>query len=755
MSYYAKPWVAVGLSLGVLTIAGCHSSGDTETDSDTVIWKAITFGQSTDLNFASTILPAKIGTNEVLVNGEAVQPGPLAQDFTIESRGGKLANSHDGITFYYTKLSTSKNFTLSADVVVDQIGPETDASPNMQEGAGLMVRDVIGTARQNPQPEGHEEFPAASNMAFNQIRTYKGGDETEIQLSTSYREGIYEPWGTAGNKRTVKSYAENLLVGSQYHMTLSRSNNGFQVSVTTADGETTTDIDGAYPNIVQMIDPDYQYVGFAAARNVKIHVTNAKLEIDADDAKTVDTPKFVAEPAKLRVEISSPTQTAQDAYTVQARANYSGLFSVYQDGAEIIRDKAVAAGDMFAVQTTISGDSSDFVLDYTGTESGMTTTLSSNSFTVTRHSVADPSAVYVSPEGSSTAQGTQADPMSLKEALQLVAPGGTIHLLDGKYASVSLSQSVSGSEGALKNLVADGDNVVFTSRVSVDANYWHLKGMEVAEARLRIKGSYNIFEEMKVHDSPDTGFQISSGDSGRALWASYNQVINVESYNNMDSSRINADGFAAKMRVGDGNTFVNCISHHNIDDGWDLFNKVEDGEDGVVTIKNSVSYSNGRTLDDDNDGNTIGNGFKLGGEGLPVAHVLENNVSYNNNMDGVTDNFNSGSLKIRHVLSVDNARFNFLIRKSPYDDSAASERTFEHNLSDRVNRSSKYNDVVYAHHTSDNWLMQDGESLNSAGEALDQTLAAEIKAAVAYDDGTAAGQRKAALALKAINDARD
>lgn len=42
VSYYAKPWVAVGLSLGVLTIAGCHSSGDTETDSDTVIWKAIT-----------------------------------------------------------------------------------------------------------------------------------------------------------------------------------------------------------------------------------------------------------------------------------------------------------------------------------------------------------------------------------------------------------------------------------------------------------------------------------------------------------------------------------------------------------------------------------------------------------------------------------------------------------------------------------------------------------------------------------------
>ena len=70
-----------------------------------------------------------------------------------------------------------------------------------------------------------------------------------------------------------------------------------------------------------------------------------------------------------------------------------------------------------------------------------------------------------------------------------------------------------------------------------------------------------------------------------------------ESFNNMDKSQINADGFAAKMRIGDGNTFIRCISHHNIDDGWDLFNKVEDGANGVVTILDSISYMNGQTMD--------------------------------------------------------------------------------------------------------------------------------------------------------------
>ncbi|MCV5803108.1 right-handed parallel beta-helix repeat-containing protein, partial [Escherichia coli] len=90
----------------------------------------------------------------VTVNGEAVAAGKLASTFTIESRGGKLANSHEGLTFYYTELPTDVNFTLSADVVLDPLGPETGATPNRQEGAGLMVRDILGAERLVPQPEG-------------------------------------------------------------------------------------------------------------------------------------------------------------------------------------------------------------------------------------------------------------------------------------------------------------------------------------------------------------------------------------------------------------------------------------------------------------------------------------------------------------------------------------------------------------------------------------------------------------------------
>ena len=175
--------------------------------------------------------------------------------------------------------------------------------------------------------------------------------------------------------------------------------------------------------------------------------------------------------------------------------------------------------------------------------------------------------------------------MNLATAMELLAQGGTIYLEDGDYPAITIEATASGNKDNVKNLVAKGDNVRFVGEVIHKAHYWHYTGIEVSGAQFIVHGSHNTFEKMSTHDAPDTGFQITSpAEVGKALWASYNTVIDSESYNNMDKSRINADGFAAKMRVGEGNTFIRCISHHNADDGWDLFNKVEDGPNGAVTI---------------------------------------------------------------------------------------------------------------------------------------------------------------------------
>lgn len=74
-------------------------------------WKAITFGQSTDLNFSSNVLAGKIGVNDVTIAGKKLTPetiADLSKPITLESRGGKIANSHDGLTFFYTKLPVGK-----------------------------------------------------------------------------------------------------------------------------------------------------------------------------------------------------------------------------------------------------------------------------------------------------------------------------------------------------------------------------------------------------------------------------------------------------------------------------------------------------------------------------------------------------------------------------------------------------------------------------------------------------------------------
>ncbi|VFS50615.1 hypothetical protein [Budvicia aquatica] len=70
-------------SILLLLLAAVSFSGasvQTLPDVNDLVWKTVTFGQSTDVNFATNVLPDKIGINQVtLANG---QPVP--------SEGGKL-----------------------------------------------------------------------------------------------------------------------------------------------------------------------------------------------------------------------------------------------------------------------------------------------------------------------------------------------------------------------------------------------------------------------------------------------------------------------------------------------------------------------------------------------------------------------------------------------------------------------------------------------------------------------------------------
>ncbi|ELS0762514.1 exopolygalacturonate lyase [Vibrio vulnificus] len=720
----------------------------TEINVADLTWKAITFGQSTEMNFGSTILPEKVGVNQVTVNGQPIEEGKLLSQFTIESRGGKLANSHEGLTFYYTELPTDVNFTLSADVVLEQLGPETGATPNRQEGAGLMVRDILGAERLVPQPEGHEEFPSASNMVMNLLRSHSRTNDGMTNFNASFREGVYQPWGTAGNRLSRVDYAEGVPYGTAetFRMTLTRTNDGFKVSYRQGDKEQTQDVKGANANIVEMQNPESQYIGFFASRNAKMSVSNVVLQLSPAD--TIDAPKYQAKQEQLMFQLASADRSATQRYPVQARANYSGTVELKHNG-KTVSSKKVNAGELFSQQVELNRDKNQFELTFTAIE-GPTLDKQILRYEVTRVSLPNPLQLHVSPSGTASGNGSAAKPLDFATAVALLPAGGTIILQEGDYQGITIPVTASGTAEQMKYLKAAEGKVRIVSEFQHDANYWHYENIEVAGAQFFVHGSHNQFEKMVTHSAPDTGFVITSPEKiGRALWASYNTVIDSESFNNMDPSQINADGFAAKMRIGDGNTFIRCLSHHNIDDGWDLFNKVEDGANGAVTIIDSIAFNNGRTLDVANKGGTIGNGFKLGGEGIPVSHVVKNSLSFNNNMDGFTDNFNPGSLVLSNNVAIDNKRFNYLFRQSPYAGDI-EQGTFTENRSYRFLVSSQYDDVIHSAHASDNQFIVDGRTLGSDGKAIDLKSLQPLKQASVIDEQQTVPGLKEALALKQL-----
>jgi pectate disaccharide-lyase len=119
-----KVWsivLSLALLLSTAPMMVSPSNAAEGTNASQLKWESITFGQSTDLSFAPNVLPEKVGTNYAHPDN----PGTIDGDIILESRGGKLAPGHDGLTFYYTKLDPKvHNFVLEADITIDQFGPE-------------------------------------------------------------------------------------------------------------------------------------------------------------------------------------------------------------------------------------------------------------------------------------------------------------------------------------------------------------------------------------------------------------------------------------------------------------------------------------------------------------------------------------------------------------------------------------------------------------------------------------------------------
>ncbi|WP_158844037.1 carbohydrate-binding protein [Saccharothrix deserti] len=352
-------------------------------------------------------------------------------------------------------------------------------------------------------------------------------------------------------------------------------------------------------------------------------------------------------------------------------------------------------------------------------------------------------ALYVAPNGTDSAAGTESAPTTLTSAITRITPGGTIYMRGGTYRysqTVTIPQGNNGTSGDRTELFAyPGETPVlnFSAQaedpanrgLAVNGSYWHVKGIVVERAGdngIFVGGSNNIFERTVTRFNRDTGLQLSRmlSSTPKEQWPANNLILSAESHDNADSDGEDADGFAAKLTSGPGNVFRYAVAHNNIDDGWDLYTKTDTGAIGAVTIEDSLAYKNGTLSDGSQAGNGDRNGYKLGGEDIGVNHVVRRNIAYDNGKHGFTYNRNLGTMAVSDNISIDNDERNFTF------DGGTS--VFRNNTSCRSG--SGTNDRIVGSSDSSNqfWSGSNGSRCSSYSGALRWSFASDGRLSVTF-----------------------
>ncbi|WP_435831051.1 cellulose-binding protein [Polymorphospora rubra] len=288
------------------------------------------------------------------------------------------------------------------------------------------------------------------------------------------------------------------------------------------------------------------------------------------------------------------------------------------------------------------------------------------------------STLYVAPNGTDSAAGTEANPTTLTSAITRVTAGGTIYLRGGTYRysqTITIGQGNNGTSSARKNIFAYPNETPilnFSAQsedpanrgLAVGGSYWHIRGIIVERAGdngILLAGNNNIIERTVTRHNRDSGLQLSRlvANAPRDQWPSNNLVVSTVSHDNVDSDGEDADGFAPKLTVGPGNVFRYTVAHNNIDDGYDLYTKSDTGAIGTVTIESSLAYGNGTLSNGGQAGNGDRNGFKLGGEDIAVNHTIRGNIAYDNGKHGFTYNRNPGTMTVSNNANIGNTERNF------------------------------------------------------------------------------------------------
>ncbi|MFD0677152.1 MULTISPECIES: bacterial Ig-like domain-containing protein [unclassified Paenibacillus] len=610
-------------------------------------WKQVTFGQSASKG------PNNVYTVTPKANDGTISPGTTI-DLETKNGAGKVADGHDGINYYYQRLSKDDNFKLTADVkVITFSNPDGVTAIYGQEAFGLMARDRIATDG-DTSVWSSSMFMAGARGSTSWNAFYRDNRTEYIEGATATNQNMptdnvtLSPFDRSGKTGT----------GNTSTITIERKNNIWSATIKQGTNVKTYSKENDIP--LDYYDPDYIYVGFFTARNAHIEFSNIELSVTSS-AADIPGPIIAQAAVTPAITVRSAASTTSSDYNLVYTSTAEGTANIYLNS-NLVASQEVKANVPMTQPVKLGGvgSTNGIIVEFFPSTSKQYSSYDRIISPIPVSVVQGFDTLYVSPAGGGNGQ-TSAAPTTFTDAVSKLAPGGTIYLSSGNYGGLTLPRYNDGTAKAYKKVI--GQAGVKATSLAVQANFWHVKNFEVAGGSVSISGNDNIIEMISQHGSTNAGIQISRGDAATqpslAYWPSRNVILNCEAYDNRDASENDADGFAAKLTSGSNNRFIGDVAHHNIDDGWDLYAKSVPIGPSILDF--CIAYANGHTLSyPDTDGGD-GNGFKLGGEGVPVAHSISNSIAFGNKSAGFTSNSNPTLIATNNV-SFDNkgANINFV-----------------------------------------------------------------------------------------------
>ena len=699
-------------TISVVAVRGEDVSGKGTTEVTVVdeaqrVWRVSTYGSSTDSKNNGVIGNANDGKVTVYSEG---------------GKGKIVPGSTDGLTFYYTAIDPeTENFTLTADIHVDSWtlsnGQEgfgmmaADAVGSNGDGTAFWNNAYQAIATKVEYYWDGEDVTADSSankismklglgaisrlgVTADDVAAIKNGtitmpagyvsETTTLETGAATKgPGTYNLVGNWNKKAEPTGNLENPL--TDFRLQIQRNNTGYYLRYLDKDNKVIKEVRyyDLERNSLTQIDKDNIYVGFFASRNARITVSNIDLKTitPADDEKAEEREIEYVYPINT---IESPVFSNSADYNLVYYGNADGTLVVKDQNGKEVLNKEFKALTKETVALKLNSGKNTFTINFIPDKEykpGEFKLMTSYDPVTINHTVeyktVENNNIYVSPNGKSNAAGTRDDPMDIYTAVKIAAPGQKILIKEGTYdlsSTVKVERGINGTADAMIYMIADPEadsRPVFDfggkcAGMILAGDYWYFQGFDVtrsadAQKGIQVSGNHNILDRIKAYKNGNTGIQISRylGTDQFNQWPAHNTILNCSSYLNADKGYEDADGFAAKLTVGQGNVFDGCIAAYNADDGWDLFAKVQSGSIGVVTIQNCVAFKNGYILDENgreiNAGN--GNGFKMGGDSMPGAHVLKNSVAFANKAKGIDSN-SCPDIKVYSSTTFDNESYN-------------------------------------------------------------------------------------------------